>query len=211
MLLRGSDEGARYHRGDRVKDPSPPGGRTLLDHWLPTYDVVERHSTRVRAPAERVWRVARELDFGRSPLIRTLFLLRSLPGLLTRGCTAPALGATLPGLLRSGFVLLGEREGEEMVLGLVGRFWTARGGVERVTPGEFQAWDRPGYARAAWSFSLSADADGAVRLSTETRVLCTDAGSRRRFLRYWRLVGPFSGLIRMEMLRAVRKAAERAG
>jgi hypothetical protein len=181
----------------------------LIDDWLATYDAVERHSTRVRAPAERVWRVARELDFARSPLVRSLFLLRSVPGLLSRKARrGPALGVTLAGLLRSGFVLLAEDE-NEMVLGLVGRFWTAAGGVQRVSPGEFRAWNRPGYARAAWNFTLTPEPDGALRLATETRVLCTDEESRRRFLRYWRLVGPFSGLIRMEMLRTIRRAAER--
>lgn len=185
---------------------------SLLDEWMPAWDVVERHSTLVRAPVERVQTVARELDFARSPLVRALFVLRSLPGLFTGGWKQqPALGVTLGGLLRSGFVLLAERENEEMVLGLVGRFWTSRGGIERVTPDEFRAWARPGYARAAWNFSLAPEGDGATRLSTETRVLCTDDESRRKFLRYWRLIGPFSGLTRIEMLRIVRNAAERDG
>lgn len=188
----------------------PTSAGTLLGEWMPTFDVVERHSTLVRAPVERVQALARELNFGRSPLIRSLFLLRSLPGLFTGGgLKQPALGATLAGLLRSGFVLLAERANEEMVLGLVGRFWTARGGVVRVSPDEFRAWTRPGFARAAWNFSLAPEGDGRTRLSTETRVLCTDDESRRRFLRYWRLIGPFSALTRMEMLRTIRNAAER--
>jgi hypothetical protein len=197
----------------RLADSSVSGtgtGVTLLDGWMPTFDVVERHSTLVRAPVERVQALARELNFGRSPLIRSLFLLRSLPGLFTGGSLKqPALGATLAGLLRSGFVLLAERENEERVFGLVGRFWTARGGVVRVSPDEFRAWTQPGFARAAWNFALAPEGDGRTRLSTETRVLCTDEESRRSFLRYWRLIGPFSALTRMEMLRTIRKAAER--
>jgi hypothetical protein len=177
---------------------------------MPTFDVVERHSTLVRAPAERVWALAREMDFGRSPLVRTLFLLRSLPGLIAGGRRERApLGVTMSGLLRSGFVLLDERAGEEMVLGLVGRFWTAGGCVQRVTPEEFRAWDTPGFARAVWNFSLAPAGDGRTRLCTETRVLCTDDASRRRFLRYWRFIGPFSALTRLDMLRTIRKAAER--
>jgi hypothetical protein len=50
---------------------------------------------------------------------------------------------------------------------------------------------------------------GAATVSTETRVLCTDPGSRRAFRRYWRIVRPFSGLIRIEMLRSIRREAER--
>jgi hypothetical protein len=178
---------------------------------MPAWDAVERHSIRIRVPADAVWRVARAMDFRGSMLIRTLFALRSLPALLTRGSAGgEALGCDMDGLLRSGFVLLEEREGAEMVLGLVGRFWTAAGGIQRVTPDEFRAWDRPGFARAAWNLSLAPSVNAReTTLSTETRVLCTDTESRRSFLRYWRLVGPFSALIRLEMLRAIRREAER--
>ncbi|MDB4949959.1 MAG: uncharacterized protein JWM27_2608 [Gemmatimonadetes bacterium] len=185
---------------------------TLIDEWMPRFDAAEHHSTRIHAPAARVWSVVRELDFGRSPVVRGLMLLRGLPTLLTRGrrCEAPA-EAALQSVLRQGFVLLEEREGEELLLGVVGRFWTANGGIRRVTADEFRAWSEPGFARATWNFTLRAEADGAQRLATETRVLCTDADSRRRFLRYWRLVGPFSGLIRRDLLRGIRRAAEREG
>jgi len=44
-------------------------------------------------------------------------------------------------------------------------------------------------------------------VATETRIRCTDDASRRAFLRYWRVIRPFSGLIRMEMLRSIRCAA----
>jgi hypothetical protein len=45
-------------------------------------------------------------------------------------------------------------------------------------------------------------------VATETRIVCTDEASRRAFLRYWRVIRPFSGLIRLEMLRLLRNAAE---
>ncbi len=65
-----------------------------------------------------------------------------------------------------------------------------------------------GYAKAVWDFRLTPEAGG-TRLSTETRINCTDAASRRRFRLYWRIVGPFSGLIRIALLRAVARAATR--
>lgn len=184
---------------------------TLLDAALPRWDAVERHETLVRADPARVWEAGRALDLSRSPLVRVLFALRSLPALFTASARREkALGATMEGLLRSGFVLLGERPEEEMLLGLVGRFWTPSGGIVRVSAEEFHAFRSPGYARAAWNFTLAPAGGGVVRLATETRVLCTDPASRRSFLRYWRVVGPFSALIRIEMLRTLRKAAERA-
>jgi hypothetical protein len=111
-------------------------------------------------------------------------------------------------LLRSGFVLLEEQPGRELVLGLVGRFWRLDGGIVRMTAETFGSFDAPGYARAVWNFTVAPAGEGTVQLATETRVRCTDAAARRRFLRYWRLVAPFSGLTRMEMLRVVRRDAE---
>ncbi|HEV7588499.1 MAG TPA: hypothetical protein VGO40_10325 [Longimicrobium sp.] len=181
----------------------------LIDEWMPVWDVVERHETRIRAPREIVWRTVRTLDFARSPIISALFALRSLPGLLSRGPRKKALGTTMDGLLRNGFVLLGERPGEELLLGVVGRFWRPSGDIVRLTADELRVFDRPGHAIGAWDFTLAVDVD-AIRLATETRVRCTDEASRRSFRRYWTVVGPFSALIRREMLRSIRRAAESA-
>ena len=53
-------------------------------------------------------------------------------------------------------------------------------------------------------------AEGAgSRLSTETRVVTTDAATRRTFARYWLVVRTGSGLIRREMLRELKRRAER--
>jgi hypothetical protein len=62
-----------------------------------------------------------------------------------------------------------------------------------------------------WTFSVEAQPPGTTRLTTETRVACADAASRRRFRLYWLVVRPFSGLIRTAMLSAVAREATRAG
>jgi hypothetical protein len=115
----------------------------------------------------------------------------------------------MDGLLDSGFVLLAERAPREIVLGLAGRFWTSAGGISRVEPDEFRAYDRPGMALAAWNFTVLPTDEGSL-VATETRVRCTDDAAHRSFARYWRVIRPFSGLVRGEALRAVRRAAERA-
>ncbi len=182
----------------------------LIDRFLPQPEVVSRHETVVSASAERVWAAARALDLGQSPVVKVLFALRSLPGLLSRATRARRLGMNMEGLLGTGFVLLGEVPGDEVVLGLVGRFWTPAGGIVRVAPEDFTDFQRPGFAVAAWNFTVRGPAGGPVRLATETRVRLTDPASRRSFRAYWTVVGPFSGLIRREMLRTVRRAAENA-
>lgn len=181
----------------------------LIDHHLPHPDFAERHALRVHAPPERAYQAARRLDLSGSVLVRTLFALRSLPALFTgkRGRGEKALGTTMDGLLRNGFVLLDERPPHELVLGLVGRFWTPAGGIERIHPAEFAVFDRPGMAVAAWNFTVLPTDEGSL-VATETRVRCTDDAARRSFRRYWRVVRPFSGMIRMEALRAIRRAAE---
>ena len=180
----------------------------LIDGFMPRWEVAERHSTLVHAPADRVWPAVRTLDLGRSPVVVVLFALRSLPGLFTgKPLRGRPLGATMDDLLRGGFVLLAEKPGEEIVLGLVGRFWRPSGDLTRVEPAEFRDFDRPGMTVAAWNFVLAPEGHG-TRVTTETRVRCTDEASRRSFRRYWRLVGPFSALTRLEMLRVIRNAAE---
>lgn len=183
----------------------------LIDDALPVFDEVERHAVDVVASPARVYLAVRRLDLSASVMVRTLFLLRGLPALFTRRSpSGPELSRSLDldGLLASGFVLLAERLDVEIVLGLVGRFWTPTGGVRRVTRAEFAAFDEPGYAKVAWNFALAPRAGGGVRLSTETRIRCLDDGSRRRFRRYWLFVRPFSGLVRHLMLGAIKRAAE---
>jgi hypothetical protein len=181
----------------------------LIDDHLPHADFAERHALRVHAPPERAYQAARRLDLSGSPLVRVLFALRSLPGLFTlkRARGRKGLETSMEGLLRNGFVLLDERPPHELVLGLVGRFWTPTGGIERIHPAEFAVYDRPGMAVAAWNFTVLPTDEGSL-VATETRVRCTDDAARRSFARYWRVVKPFSGLIRMEGLRAIRRAAE---
>lgn len=181
----------------------------LIDQHMPVAEFAERHALRVHAPPERAYAAARRLDLGGSPVVRALFALRSLPARFTRrGYHGErALGMSAEGLLRSGFVLLDERPPHEFVLGLVGRFWTPAGGIERIDPAEFAGFDRPGMAVAAWNFTVLPTDQGSL-VATETRVRCTDDAARRSFARYWRVVRPFSGLIRMEALRAIRRSAE---
>lgn len=182
----------------------------LIDKHLPHAEFAERHALRMHAPPGRAYAAARRLDLGGSPLVRVLFGLRSLPALFAGKRVSPehqGLGTTMDRLLRNGFVLLDERAPHEFVLGLAGRFWTPAGGIERLQPAEYAVFDRPGMAVAVWNFTVLPTDEGSL-VATETRVRCTDDAARRSFRRYWRVVRPFSGLIRMEALRAIRRTAE---
>jgi hypothetical protein len=179
----------------------------LIDRFLPTYDVIEHHETTVDAPVDVTYRAVREFDLARSPVVLALLTLRGLPGLFT-GAVKPSRRLGFDEVMRSGFVLLTEEPGREIVLGVVGRFWQVSSGIHRIEPEEFVDFDAPGFAKAAWNFVVSERPGGGSTVVTETRVACTDADSRRKFTCYWRLVGPFSGLIRRVLLRGIKRDAE---
>jgi hypothetical protein len=188
----------------------------LLDDCLPEFDVRTSFAARVAASPERVYACLWTADFNHWGVTRVLYALRSLAAATvapreTWGRFREEAGRrhfTLEDMLADGFTLLGERPPEELVLGTVGRFWRARGELRATSPARFRDRAPPGTAKAAWNFAVSRCADGATELRTETRVLCADVATRRRFRAYWTLIAPFSGLIRRELLAAVRSAAE---
>ena len=179
----------------------------LLDELMPAFDVSERHHTLVLAPGERVYGAVRGVDLARSRAIRALFAARGIP-LLVRGRRLARRTMTLDDLVRGGFVWLGEEHGRELVLGVVGTFWRPKGGVRRIEPGDFTAFDEPGAAKAAWNFRLIPDGDERTFLTTETRVRVPDEPSRKKFLLYWAAIGPFSGVVRRQTLALIKTDAE---
>jgi hypothetical protein len=181
----------------------------LIDELMPRFDEVERHEILIGAPPAVVYAALRRTDLFAAPVIRWLLRLRAAPTLLRRRTPSGARGVlTLERLLDHGFVLVGDRPDRELALGVVGRFWRPTEVPLRLDAEQFRRFDAPGYARAVWDFRLVAEAGG-TRLSTETRIACTDARSRRRFRRYWLVVRPFSGLVRIVLLRAVAREATR--
>jgi hypothetical protein len=76
------------------------------------------------------------------------------------------------------------------------RRWTGLGGpVHR--------FDQPGFAKIATSVAVRPNGSSSAILTIESRVALTDDESRRRFRRYWLLIGPFSALTRRMTLRMV--------
>ena len=183
----------------------------LIDSFAPKFDANEVHQVIIKAPREVVYETLRKADLG-SPLIKFLMLLRSLPGFLAqRRRSWPQNHAiTLQTLIDSGFGLLADKPPEEIVLGITGRFWRPAGNLSPFVRSHFDQPVAVGFARGVWNFSLTSEAENQTALRTETRVVCGDSASRRRFLAYWVLVRPFSGLIRLIMLRKVREVAEGA-
>ena len=202
---------------DAPADDATRSPLALIDELMPTWDVRERHRTRVRATAEATFAALHTADLSGAPLVRVLLALRALPAAVLGGRAAWRVlrqrgrqPATLRTFERHGFRVLAERPPREVAIGLEGRFWLPGGGVrDGVSTEYFRATAPPaGVARAVWDFTVRATGDGSVELATETRVRCGDAAARRRFLAYWAIVRPGSGVIRRLMLREIRRVAE---
>jgi hypothetical protein len=96
----------------------------LLDRFMSEYEVVERHSIFVRAPAEVTLAAAYEMDFDESRIVGMILKGREL---LMHGQPA---GNELPrGLLAKtkalGWGVLAEAPGREIVMGAVTQPWVA--------------------------------------------------------------------------------------
>jgi hypothetical protein len=170
-----------------------------LDDFLPVYEFSERHWLAIAAPPERIDRALREISMKDVPAARALLAARRL-GRPWGDAKRPL----VDGALKEA-VVLEDVPGEGLVLGLTGQFWRllGGGGDRPRTVDEFLHYSRPDTCKAVIDFRV-----GPASLSTETRVHVADPLSRRRFRHYWRVIRPFSGLIRIVFLRAVRRRAE---
>ena len=189
----------------------------LLEQYLPYYDVTEVDAMVVNADADTTWQAVRHGDLSRSPVIRALLELRGLPVRLGRRINGLAPESARPPLTlddmpRAGFLLLAENPGTEIVFGQISRPWKVSaptGGAPALKPEEFDEFDAPGYAKIAFNIRVESYGSGRTLVTTETRTATTDPASRRRFGMYWRLIGPFSALIRRLTLRLVKSDAEK--
>ncbi|HMI28551.1 MAG TPA: peroxiredoxin [Gaiellaceae bacterium] len=157
-----------------------------LDAYLPSYEYSTRHEVAVDAPSDVADRALREVTFRDVPVVRALLFAR---GEGAHRADEPVVATMVPKA-----TVVEDAPGEGIVLSVTGQFWRLRG----------RGPEPP--ATAVVDFR-----SGPGRLSTETRVHVPDPVSRRKFERYWRIVRPFSGLIRMSLLRAAKRRAERQG
>lgn len=194
-------------RYGRVKSVTPEDVDSLLDRFMPFYEVAERHQLRVAAPAAITFAAAADLDLQQSPAIRAIFKGREWI-LGSNPATAPPPQPLLIWAKAMGWSLLAEIPGREVVMGAVTRPWEANVVFRPLPPEKFAAFDEPGYVKIAWT--LRADPvtlTESIALS-ETRVTTTDITARRKFRQYWVFLSPGIILIRKIALRMVKRDAE---
>ena len=185
-----------------------PTADRLIDEALPWWDVGECHQRLVAAPVDDVWQTLTNLVVADLPVARLLMRVRGLGRNLLGSADRRVIDALPPGEVA-------RREPYELLLAMVSPTSALRpmsSGPE-LQPGTLAEMLRPlpdGWVRVAMDFRLVPDGAG-TRLSTETRVLATGPRAKRVFGLYWAVIRAGSGLIRVELLRAVARRAERAG
>jgi hypothetical protein len=180
--------------------PRTPDRDPLLDRFMPTYEIVDRHHISVRAPADVTLAAAKQLDLSSSRVIRGIFTAREL-----------LLGASpdrheqprglLAHMLSLGWGVLAEIPDREIVVGAVTRPWEANVTFNAVSPQSFAAFAEPGFVKIVWTLRADPVDDNASIFRTETRAVATDDYARDRFRIYWSFLSPGIVLIRKMMLR----------
>jgi hypothetical protein len=172
----------------------------LPDKYLPAFHFNEKHSIEINASPSTVSAQIAELNVSDSLIIRMLLALRGIPRKTSTG---------MEGWKKMGFVVLEHQPDKEIILGLIGQFWKANGNIQTFLPDDFITAINPAFVKAVWNFKISPLNENRVLLETETRIFCPGDRVRRKFSRYWFFIKPFSGLIRKEMLKIIKRKAER--
>jgi hypothetical protein len=187
---------------------------TILDNLIPVWDARRLEQREINAPSVVVMQSAIDADVldavRRSPVVKATFGIRSaaeraVAAIRRRPFTEPPAPASLrlsdlP--LRGEWVRLGATP-EEFTFGVVGRFWAGETKWETIDTADFVVFSQPGYARIACNLRVIPLGTDRTLLSYEARTKATDPGSRRTFLRYWRVVSPFVGIVMRSTLAVI--------
>jgi hypothetical protein len=196
----------------------------LAEEFLPTYDVSDAVGVVVDASPAQTWDALMDVDLlevgRRQPLIGVLGALRMLPELASdllhgeRPAKPPQRmrlrdTAAIPAA-DGGWVLLGERPGDTLALGLVGKFWRPVITYAAVEREQFRDFAEPG-SKTVYELSVRALDDGRTLLTGLMRIATTDEHARRWFRRYWTLgVGSGAHVLVNGVLEQTGDAAEHA-
>jgi hypothetical protein len=200
--------GTTWLRYGHTKRPRAESQDPLLDLFMPEFEVAERHHIEVAAPADVTLAAAMNVDLGDSSAVRAIFKGRELFMGATHD-SRPRPRGLLEGMKSIGWSVLAMIPDREVVVGAVTRPWEANVVFRSIPAAEFADFAEPDYVKIAWTLRADPTGSGTSIARTETRVMTTDAASRRKFRRYWSLASPGILLIRRLLLKQVKANAER--
>lgn len=187
-----------------VKSGSP----SPLDQFIPHPDVAERFAIKIKAPAPLVFDTACSMDLQSVSLVRGIFWLRQK---FMRATPPPRREpqGMLRELLGLGWGVLVEEPGRVIVGGAACQPWKADVVFRPMAPDRFADYTEPNQVKIAWTFEAQGLGPALTRFVTETRAVATDAAARAEFRRYWRWARFGIVAIRLLLLPAVRREAQR--
>lgn len=180
----------------------------VLDRFVPHPDVRERFETTIHAPGPLVMQVAAQFDMQSLPAVRAIIRLReALLGARRNAPREPQ--GILEETARLGWGVLDEQAGRFVICGARCQPWLADVEFSAIAAEDFAAYAEPDQVKIAWTMEAEEIADGVTRFAQETRAVATDANARARFRRYWRWARFGIVAIRLLLLPAVKREAER--
>jgi hypothetical protein len=191
----------------------------LIEDALPEFDAVRREHAVISGSRDAVWSAVVCADFldawRDNRVVAALFGMRSaaeraVSAVQGRDYTEPPVPESLrlADMEHSGeWVLLGEDPPREIAFGAIGRFWAGETAWLDIDADDFAAFDKPGFARIACNFSLRPYGRAATLVTYEVRTQATDCASSRAFLRYWKPLSPFIGVVMRSQLTVIAKEA----
>jgi hypothetical protein len=195
----------------------------IADDFLPVFDVSDEIAVRSTASPSAAWDALMEVDLievgHRKPLVGLLGAARILPEVVVhllhgeRPESAPEKArlrdlAELP-TASGGWILLDERPGEEIALGLIGKFWRPVIEYADVPAERFRDWSEPAFAKTVYNLGVRPLEDGSSLLWGVMRTATTDEHARTWFRRYWTFgVGSGAHVLVHGLLETIREAAE---
>ncbi|MEZ4941390.1 MAG: SRPBCC family protein [Saprospiraceae bacterium] len=169
-----------------------------IQKYLPKPRHTEIHRIYVQASPEQAWEIARHFDASDIPWVKLLFDIRTLPEKFSGKEQAPeSTGVSVDQVVSdgTGFMLLTEVPGREVVVGSVGQFWHLNIPFAELSPDAFRDFEAPGWGKLAWAISVEPYQDGST-VSLELRTTATDERSWDKLSKYYRIIGIGSRLIR---------------
>jgi hypothetical protein len=199
--------GTMWYRYGHIPSASPDERDFLLDHFMPGYEVAERHHVYVAAPAAMTLSAAAETDLQQSSIVRAIFRAREIvlgaePDAETRPKGLLAQTTSL------GWRVLAEKPGREIVVGAVTQPWLPNVVFRGLAPEEFRTFQEAGYVKIVWTLRADPVGESESIFRTETRVTTTDPTARTKFRWYWARFSPGIILIRRIMLGLLKTNAE---
>ncbi len=171
----------------------------LIDAFLPDFEFSDTQKANVIASPAAVFRGIKTFNMGDSTSIKWLFKMRGIP----------TGNLTINDFEKANFKILAEKQDEEVVLGLIGEFKSLTGGLVQIESDKFRDFNHAGFIKAVWNLAVAEAGNGKSSLTTEIRIHPTDAGSLAKVKNYWGMLKPPSQMIRKEILKLIKKQAER--